>query len=88
MNNVNNVGVSSDAEPKAAPNRADASSVAALVAVLNDALRSLADSGRSDQANRLAGRAYMALRIDHPDEAQRINVLMHRLVRIPDTTKE
>jgi hypothetical protein len=56
-----------------------------LVVVLNDSLRALAATGRSDQANRLAGRAYVALRREHPAQAQQINVLMHALARIPNT---
>lgn len=60
----------------------------ALVAILSDALRELAATGHSNQANRLAGRAYAALRQSQPSRAQRINVLMHRLSRMPDTTQE
>ena len=58
----------------------------ALLVVLNDALRALAATGRSDEANRMAGRAYSVLRREHPPQAQRVNVLMHALARIPDTT--
>ena len=60
----------------------------ALTAVLSDALRALAADGRAEEANRLAGRAYAALRREHPDEARRINALMHELTRISRTTKE
>jgi uncharacterized protein (DUF2249 family) len=60
----------------------------ALTAVLADALRALAAGGHAEEANRLAGRAYAAVRREHPDQARRINALMHRLTRIPDTTKE
>lgn len=55
--------------------------------VLSDALRALAATGRADAANRLAGRAYAALRHEHPTQAQRINVLMHALARMPNTTQ-
>ena len=48
----------------------------------------LAAGGHAEEANRLAGRAYVALRREHPDQARQINALMHRLTRIPDTTKE
>ncbi len=60
----------------------------ALTAVLSDALRALAADGHAEEANRLAGRAYAALRREHPDQARRINALMHQLTRIPQTTKE
>ena len=79
---VFNIRVSPDLEPTTTE------ATDALVAVLSDALRALADTGRSDQANRLAGRAYAALRRGQPAQAQRINVLMHRLARIPNTIKE
>lgn len=72
--------------PDLEPTSAEATD--ALVAVLSDALHALAATGRSDQANRLAGRAYAALRQGQPARAQRINVLMHRLSRMPDTTQE
>lgn len=59
----------------------------ALTAVLAEALRALAASGHAEDANRLAGQAYAALRREHPNQAQRINALMHRLAR-SQTTKE
>jgi uncharacterized protein (DUF2249 family) len=60
----------------------------ALTAVLADTLRALAAGGHAEEANHLAGRAYAALRREHPDQARQINALMHQLTRIPDTTKE
>lgn len=60
----------------------------ALVRVLSEALRALAASGDADGANRLAARAYVALRREHPDLAQRINALMHGLSRTANRTKE
>ena len=60
----------------------------ALTAVLSDALPALAADGHADEANRLAGRPYAALRREHPDQARRINALMHQLTRISQTTKE
>lgn len=54
-----------------------------LVTVLGDALRDLAASGGAAEANRLAGRAYAALRREHPTQAQQINVLMHALAFSP-----
>lgn len=58
--------------------------LAALAGILIEALRALADHGQAEAANRLAGGAYAALRRTHPDLAQRINALMHRLSRIQE----
>lgn len=55
-----------------------------LVGVLVDALRALGDAGQPEAANRLGGQAWAALRRTHPDAAQRINGLMHRLARQED----
>ena len=52
-----------------------------LPALLVEALRALGDAGEPEAANRLAGRAWAALRSDDPAAAQRINALMHRLAR-------
>jgi uncharacterized protein (DUF2249 family) len=60
----------------------------AFTAVLADALRVLAASGQPEEANRLAGRAYVSLRREHPAQAQRINALMHGLARTSHQTKE
>ncbi len=62
--------------------------LAGVTAVLIDALRALGAAGHSEAACRLAGHAYVALRHEHPAQAQRINALMHRLARTPNTTKE
>ena len=62
--------------------------MAALTALLIDALRELGDAGDPEAASRLAGRAYSALRREHPDHAQRINALMHRLARTTNPIKE
>jgi uncharacterized protein (DUF2249 family) len=59
-----------------------------VTAVLIDALRALGAAGDPETACRLAGRAYAALRHEHPAHAQRINALMHGLARMPDTIKE
>jgi uncharacterized protein (DUF2249 family) len=56
--------------------------------VLIDALSTLGAAGQPETACRLAGHAYAALRHEHPAHAQRINALMHRLARNPETTKE
>lgn len=63
-------------------------SLAGLTAVLIDALVALGAAGQPEAACRLAGRAYSVLRREHPGQAQRINALMHRLVRIPHAIKE
>ena len=62
----------------------DADSLAALAEVLEEALWALGASGQPEAANRLAGRAYVALRGTHPDLAERVNVLMHRVARMPE----
>jgi uncharacterized protein (DUF2249 family) len=62
--------------------------VAALTALLIDAFRELGAAGRPEVASRLAGHAYSTLRREHPDHAQRINALMHRLARNTDPIKE
>ena len=61
----------------------DDETLKAIMPVLVDALRVLGESGRPETANRLAGRAWAALRHRHPTEAQRVNALMHRLARMP-----
>ncbi len=60
----------------------------AVATVLIDALRALEAAGQSEAASRLAGRAYAALRREHPEHAQRINALMHGLTRNTDPIKE
>ena len=62
--------------------------MAALAVLLIAALRELAAVGQPEAASRLAGRAYSALRGEHPDHAQRINALMHRLARMTGPIKE
>lgn len=51
----------------------------ALTTLLIEALRALAQSGRPQDANRLAGRAWAVLRRDEPRHAQRIKGLMHKI---------
>ncbi len=55
-----------------------------LAALLLASLRALGDAGEPVQANRLAGRAWSALRHTHPEQAHKINGLMHRLARQED----
>jgi hypothetical protein len=61
----------------------DDDALKAITPVLADALLTLGESGRPETANRLAGRAWAALRHRYPAEAQRVNALMHRLARMP-----
>jgi hypothetical protein len=56
---------------------------AVLVDVLRDALTELWETGRDDRANRLAAAAYVRLRRTDPEQAQRLNALMHKLSRPP-----
>jgi len=55
----------------------------ATVDVLLRALRALGEAGQPDAANRLAARAWLALRDEHPRQAQRVNGTMHHLARLP-----
>jgi uncharacterized protein (DUF2249 family) len=73
---------------RTSPNAVQTEPVQAVTAVLIDALRALEAAGQPQPASRLAGRAYAALRRDHPEQAQRINALMHRLTRNTDPIKE
>jgi len=67
-------------------------SLAALTRLLAEALVALGRAGKPEAANRIGGRAWWALRDEHPAEAQRINALMHGLVKLPSghgaTTEE
>lgn len=53
------------------------------VDVLLRTLRALGDAGQPDAANRLAARAWLALRDAHPRQAERVNGAMHYLARLP-----
>ncbi|MBD9698400.1 hypothetical protein IGS67_02680 [Flavimobilis sp. GY10621] len=61
----------------------DDTTLVATVDVLLRALRALGSAGRPDAANRLAARAWLALRDEHPRQAERINGTMHHLARQP-----
>lgn len=50
-----------------------------LLDLFLQALKELGDVGEADLASRLAASAYVRLRKRDPKQAQRINVLMHRL---------
>jgi uncharacterized protein (DUF2249 family) len=76
----------SDTAPNTPQPCPDAALVQELAALLAAALRALGDAGQPEAANRLAGRAWSALRRTQPVAAQRINGLMHRLARQQDAT--
>jgi uncharacterized protein (DUF2249 family) len=67
---------------------AEADPLAALSRLLVEALVELGRAGRPELANRLAGRAWAALRHEHAAEAQRINGLMHGLAKLPSDQPE
>ena len=54
---------------------------AGLPEILLASITALATAGEVENACRLAGRAYMALRRDDPAWARRFDVLLHRLTR-------
>lgn len=54
-----------------------------LVDVLLDALPALSEAGRREQASRLAADAYARLRRRDPEQARRVDALMHRLILSP-----
>jgi uncharacterized protein (DUF2249 family) len=56
---------------------------AAPVDVLIEALAELAEAGRTERASRLAAAAYAGLRRSEPEQAQRVNALMHKLILSP-----
>jgi hypothetical protein len=52
-----------------------------LAGLLVASLEQLAAAGELEAACRLAGEAYVLLRLDEPRAAQRFNALLHRLTR-------
>ncbi|GAA3928328.1 hypothetical protein GCM10022383_04060 [Microbacterium soli] len=56
------------------------------VGFLLRALRAVGELGDPDAANRLAAQAWLALRDDHPQQAKRLNGVMHHLSRLPQVT--
>jgi hypothetical protein len=73
----------SAAGPHEATNEPGADPAEALTRVLIQALRALGELGAPERANRLAGRAWSALRRPRPELAKRINALMHGLAKMP-----
>jgi uncharacterized protein (DUF2249 family) len=59
-----------------------------LADVLVRALRALGGAGEPEAANRLAAEAYSAVRHDHQRAAQRLDGVMHHLVRLERTDQE
>lgn len=70
------------------PSEAPAAGEATPLDVLIEALVELGDAGRAEQAGRLAAEAYVGLRRDEPDQAQRLNALMHKLLLSPRHTDD
>lgn len=56
--------------------------VTELTRVICDACQALGIHGEPVKAAQIAARGFVAIRHTHPDEAQRINVMMHRLARM------
>jgi hypothetical protein len=54
-----------------------------LAGLLVASLEQLAAAGELEAACRLAGEAYVLLRLEEPRAAQRFNALLHRLTRPP-----
>lgn len=61
----------------------DDAALATTVGFLIKALRTLGHRGDPDAANRLAAQTWLALRDEHPRQAERLNGAMHYLVRLP-----
>lgn len=55
-----------------------------LAEILLESTAALAACGKAEQACRLAGRAYVALRRTDPAMARRFDVLLHRIARLAD----
>ena len=55
-----------------------------LAEILLESMAALAACGKAEQACRLAGRAYVALRLTDPAMARRFDVLLHRMARLAD----
>ena len=56
-----------------------------LAEILLESTAALAACGKIDQACRLAGRAYVALRRTDAAMARRFDVLLHRLARLAES---
>ncbi|UXY25326.1 DUF2249 domain-containing protein [Streptomyces sp. HUAS TT20] len=78
-----NADIETVAEPPAHRSRGTDTEMAAVVDLLVRALRALGGAGQVELASRIAGRAWSALRADHPRAAERMNGLLHYLARLP-----
>lgn len=54
------------------------------IEILKQTLKALGKAGRPVEASRLAAQAWQVLRQPHPEAAEKINVLMHYLARLPE----
>ena len=59
-----------------------------LTTALVRTLRELGKAGRPQLANQIAADIYVAIRLDEPRVAQRINGVMHHLVRLERTHRK
>jgi uncharacterized protein (DUF2249 family) len=57
----------------------------AVASVLGRTALALGRAGRPTEASRLAAEAYVAVRVEHPAAARRLNGVMHALARMADT---
>lgn len=55
-----------------------------LVTLFTKALRALGEAGRPEEASRLAGQAWWALKDADPRAAERVNGTMHYLARLTE----
>lgn len=68
--------------------REEFSLLRALNRLLIRSVKALGDVGQTDLACRIAAEAWAALRNEQPDEAERLNGVLHYLTRPqPETTK-
>src|SRR5699024_12302628 len=66
-------------------NEAEPALVNDLTTVLVKTLRALGQAGQPDQALPLAASAWSRLRVEHPEQAERVNGTMHYLARRPES---
>jgi hypothetical protein len=68
--------------------RGEPATLRALNRLLIRSVKALGDAGQTDLACRIAAEAWAALRNEQPDEAERLNGVLHYLTRPrPGTTK-
>ena len=59
-----------------------------LTSLFARAIRRLGQSGHVEEASRLAGKAYVLLRVPAPESAEHVNGVMHYLARLPQADPE